>query len=156
MNRVLHWWRIGRNPVERLIEWLPTDSLSFLEQGGPVLWLILLLSLLMWSMITLCYSRIWFAGIQAARIAGQSRLPLITALAQILPMLGLLGTVEGMIDVFYVIASHGTGNIRGMAGGISSALITTMAGLVTSLSGFYFVSDLRHRLQDAACCGEVA
>jgi biopolymer transport protein ExbB len=132
--------------VERLLLILPADALSLLEQGGPLFWLILLLSSLMWMLISVCYLAFWQGeGIDATR----NRLPVITACVQILPMLGLLGTVEGMIDVFTVMASHGSGNIRGMAGGISTALITTMAGLVTSLSGFYFVNDLRHRLADA-------
>jgi biopolymer transport protein ExbB len=50
-------------------------------------------------------------------------------LAAIAPLLGLLGTVTGMIDTFHVITLHGTGDPRLMSGGISEALVTTMLGL---------------------------
>jgi len=136
--------------MNQLLNWLPVASLSLLERGGPVLWLILLLSLLMWFLIALCYTQLWRMPGGSCPLSCLSRVPLISAIVRILPMLGLLGTVEGMIDVFYVIASHGSGNIRGMAGGISVALITTMAGLVTSLSGLYFVADLKHRMAGPA------
>jgi biopolymer transport protein ExbB len=74
----------------------------------------------------------------------------LQALTGILPLLGLLGTVSGMIKVFEVITVFGTGNTRGMASGISEALVTTMAGLFTALSGLYFVSDLENRSQNLA------
>ena len=61
-------------------------------------------------------------------------------------MLGLLGTVDGMIQTFDVLTVFGTGNARGMAGGISIALITTMAGLLTALSGLYFSTELETRV----------
>lgn len=50
-------------------------------------------------------------------------------LAAIAPLLGLLGTVTGMIETFHVITLHGTGDARLMSGGISEALVTTMLGL---------------------------
>ena len=74
----------------------------------------------------------------------------LNALTVILPLLGLLGTVSGMIKVFEVITVFGSGNTRGMASGISEALVTTMAGLFTALSGIYFVSDLESRADDMA------
>ena len=74
----------------------------------------------------------------------------LNALVAILPLLGLLGTVSGMIKVFEVITTFGSGNTRGMASGISEALVTTMAGLFTALSGLYFVSDLERRAEDTA------
>jgi biopolymer transport protein ExbB len=54
-------------------------------------------------------------------------------LAAIAPLLGLLGTVTGMIDTFYVITQHGTGDPRMMSGGISEALVTTMLGLSVAI-----------------------
>ncbi len=59
----------------------------------------------------------------------------IKTLVAICPMLGLLGTVTGMIEVFDVMAIAGSGNARGMAGGVSKATIPTMAGMVAALSG---------------------
>lgn len=72
-------------------------------------------------------------------------LPLMRALTTALPLLGLLGTVTGMIKTFEVITVFGSGNVRGMAAGLSEALLTTMAGLVTALSGLYLVASLDAR-----------
>ena len=69
----------------------------------------------------------------------------IQALTGILPLLGLLGTVTGMISIFEVLNVFGTGNARGMAEGISRALLPTTAGLVTSIIGIYFSADLSRR-----------
>ena len=54
-------------------------------------------------------------------------------IAAISPLLGLLGTVVGMIKVFAEIMSQGTGNASVLAGGISEALITTAAGLTVAI-----------------------
>ena len=62
-------------------------------------------------------------------------------IAAIAPLLGLLGTVIGMIDVFTVIMLEGTGNAGVLAGGISKALITTAAGLTVAIPSLIF-----HRL----------
>ncbi|CCH47318.1 MotA/TolQ/ExbB proton channel family protein [Pseudodesulfovibrio piezophilus] len=59
----------------------------------------------------------------------------ILILAAIAPLLGLLGTVTGMISTFDVIAQFGTGNARALASGISEALITTQSGLVVAVPG---------------------
>ena len=71
----------------------------------------------------------------------------IAVLTHTLPLLGLLGTVSGMIQTFDVITIFGNGNARGLAGGISQALLTTMSGLVTALSGLYFGANLKQRVQ---------
>ncbi|MFC1895535.1 MotA/TolQ/ExbB proton channel family protein, partial [Thermodesulfobacteriota bacterium] len=54
-------------------------------------------------------------------------------LAAIAPLLGLLGTVTGMINTFHTITLYGTGDPRMMSGGISEALITTMLGLAVAI-----------------------
>lgn len=61
---------------------------------------------------------------------GLSMLKLLAALA---PMLGLLGTVTGMIETFQVITQFGNGDPKVMAGGISMALVTTVLGLVSAM-----------------------
>jgi len=158
-----------------------TDGLAALfEQGGLILWSILLASIYMWILLV---ERYWFHWVQlpvlrerlyedwtrhpaklAASLAYRRIETLVTdlrteanrnllalqALVAILPLLGLLGTVSGMIKVFDVITVFGTGNTRGMASGISEALVTTMAGLFTALSGLYFVSDLERRAETAS------
>ena len=70
------------------------------------------------------------------------RLSLIAVLAAIAPLLGLLGTVLGMIETFDVIAMFGTGNARAMAGGISVALITTQTGLLVAIPGMLMSNRL--------------
>jgi biopolymer transport protein ExbB len=69
----------------------------------------------------------------------------IGLLATIAPLLGLLGTVGGMIKTFSVIAEFGTGNARALAGGISEALITTQTGLVVAVPGLFLASFLTRR-----------
>jgi biopolymer transport protein ExbB len=75
----------------------------------------------------------------------QRGLQIIKSLVALCPMLGLLGTVTGMIEVFDVMAIAGSGNVRGMAGGISKATLPTMAGMVAALSGLIFSVQLERR-----------
>ncbi len=72
-------------------------------------------------------------------------LPVIGVLAATAPLLGLLGTVIGMMTTFDVLALFGTGNARALARGISEALITTQSGLLVAIPGFYMKSVLDHR-----------
>lgn len=74
---------------------------------------------------------------------------IIKTVVALCPLLGLMGTVTGMIAVFDVMATTGTGNARLMASGISMATIPTMAGMVAALSGIYFGSlyERRAKLQ---------
>lgn len=72
-------------------------------------------------------------------------LALIGVLAAIAPLLGLLGTVTGMIATFDILAIFGTGNAKGMAGGISEALITTQTGLLVAIPGLYMKGFLDRR-----------
>jgi len=149
-----------------------------LESGGLVLWAILIASIVMWTMIIERYffvyfihpthikislvtwqkrtdRRSWYAQqIRQGMIAESSallkqHLMSIRTLIAALPMLGLLGTVDGMIQTFDVLTVFGTGNARGMAGGISVALITTMGGLLAALSGMYFSTQLEQRVRRA-------
>lgn len=59
-------------------------------------------------------------------------------IAMITPLLGLLGTVFGMIQVFSALVTHGTGDPAVLAGGISVALITTAAGLTVAIPSLIF------------------
>jgi biopolymer transport protein ExbB len=69
-------------------------------------------------------------------------LSMIKTLVAVCPLLGLLGTVTGMIEVFDVMAMVGSGNARAMASGVYMATIPTMAGMVAALSGVYFIARL--------------
>jgi len=77
-------------------------------------------------------------------------LAVISVLAAVAPVLGLLGTVLGMIETFDVIAAFGTGNARALAGGISVALITTQTGLLVAIPGLIMANRLTHRAQALA------
>lgn len=149
---------------------------DFIDQGGPVLWLIFGACLLLWSLIL---ERIWFVRVTWPRRArhlvaewngrGDCRswrakkireatisqgsmelhamLPLIKMLVALCPLLGLLGTVLGMIGVFEVIAVSGNDDAQAMARGVYRATIPTMSGLVVALTGIFFSVRLR-RLAD--------
>jgi biopolymer transport protein ExbB len=76
-------------------------------------------------------------------------LNLIATLGTLMPMLGLLGTVTGMIATFKVIALQGTGDAQAMADGISEALITTQAGLIAAIPiilGHTFLSNRLNKI----------
>ncbi len=69
-------------------------------------------------------------------------------IAAIAPLMGLLGTVIGMIDVFTVIMLEGTGNAGVLAGGISKALITTAAGLTVAIPALIFHRYFTRRVDE--------
>ena len=150
---------------------------EFFEAGGPVLWGILLVTMIMWTLII---ERFWyFKNLMPAlsdkalnqwsnisnkgdwfsmrirdqiisEVSGETRKFLLTieTMMQILPLLGLLGTVVGMIKVFDVMTFFGTGNARLMASGVSQATIPTMAGLVAAISGVYIANLLKRKAED--------
>lgn len=147
---------------------------GFIELGGNVLWAIMLVLLVMWTLIIERYwfifrslpaqrrevieqwqerqdHRSWHAHRIKEEMISRLRLKLrqnvrtIQTLVAICPLLGLLGTVTGMVAVFDVMAYFGTGNARAMAAGVSKATIPTMAGMVAALSGVYFASHLDRR-----------
>jgi len=77
----------------------------------------------------------------------RKNLSTIKILAAIAPLLGLLGTVVGMVATFDVISVFGTGNAKAMAGGISTALITTQSGLLVAVPGLFMGSYLSRTAQ---------
>jgi biopolymer transport protein ExbB len=64
------------------------------------------------------------------------------------PLLGLLGTVTGMIEVFDVMAVAGSGNARAMASGVSKATLPTMAGMVAAISGLLLSVQIERYARD--------
>lgn len=69
-------------------------------------------------------------------------------IAAISPLLGLLGTVIGMMQIFSAITDVGVGDPQQMAGGIAVALITTVAGLIVAIPSLFFYRYLRGRVDD--------
>lgn len=139
---------------------------DFFEAGGWVLWAIFAATVLMWAAIierlwffllamprriaatreawdsradqrSWCARRIREQLISAVSLEANRSLMFIRALMMVLPLLGLMGTVWGMIEVFEVMSYVGTGDARAMAGGVYKATLPTMAGLVAALSGLY-------------------
>ena len=74
-------------------------------------------------------------------------LNLLGTIAQITPLLGLLGTVLGMIRVFTEIMAQGAGNASVLAGGISEALITTAAGLTVAIPTLLFYRLFQRQIE---------
>lgn len=93
--------------------------------------------------------RIREAWISEATEKLTSRMLLLKTMIAICPLIGLLGTVTGMIAVFEIMAVQGTGNPRLMAGGISMATIPTMSGMVAALSGMFFAQRIDARIKKA-------
>lgn len=88
----------------------------------------------------------WF-GVESQTVRLRRTLGLIGMLAAVLPLLGLLGTVLGMLMSFEVIQLHGTSQPRLLASGIGQALITTQAGLWTAVPVLFFHHIIRSRVR---------
>lgn len=139
---------------------------AFMALGGAVLWFIAALMTVMWTLLferiwfykTSLKKELaevvetWQArSDRESKYAHQIRLklisqmtmridwslPLIKSLIAVAPMLGLLGTVTGMIAVFEVMAITSGSNVKAMSSGVSMATIPTMAGMVVALSGVF-------------------
>ena len=146
---------------------------QFLATGGWVVWLILANCLLLLTLIFERYwyayfsypelknsiQKQWSERLETHSWCAQRIRQLLLADAQgklserqsyikmlvfICPLLGLLGTVSGMIEVFDVLAITGTGNARAMASGISKATVPTMSGMVVAIVGLFLSAQLEH------------
>lgn len=152
------------------------DSVStFMARGGSVLWIIAWLLLVKWSLVferiwyintthkanvkntlaawnsrsdTKSWSAHQIRTMMISKISLDVRgtLPIIEVLVTICPLLGLIGTVTGMIEVFYVMALTGGGDAKSMAGGVSKATIPTMAGMVGAISGIFASNYLKAKV----------
>ena len=141
--------------------------LAFMDKGGNVLWVIATLVLFMWTLIIERFIYFYLGGWSTDRSAAidvwESRvergswnakqirrkllsetrgfinenMALIATCVALCPLLGLLGTVTGMIEVFNVMAVTGGGDAKSMAGGVQRSTIPTMAGMVAALSGLF-------------------
>jgi len=147
---------------------------DFMELGGPILRWIAVTIFFMWVLIAerLMYfrssmktmskeihdswesrseRRSWNAAqiremmISRFEMASNKGINVIQTLVALCPLLGLMGTVTGMIKVFGVMAVSGSGNVRAMAAGVSQATVPTMAGMVGALSGVLLVTILTRR-----------
>lgn len=85
--------------------------------------------------------------VSQARVAMDAPLPLLRVTVPIAPLLGLLGTVTGMLEVFDGMMISGSADARTMAYGVSHAMVATLAGLVVSVSGMFFLSRFQSRVE---------
>ncbi len=97
------------------------------------------------SISPIIYLRLRKADISILKMLLNKNISNIKTLVALCPLMGLLGTVTGMVAVFEIMAEVGTGNARLMASGISMATIPTMAGMVGALSGIYVIRILENR-----------
>ncbi len=80
-------------------------------------------------------------------VAGLERnLHILSTLASVCPLIGLLGTVTGMIRTFGVVKAFGVGDPMRLSGGISEALLTTAGGLVVAIPAVIFYRHFAHRV----------
>lgn len=151
--------------MDRFFPWLS----DLLEMGGPILGVILLIAFAIWWLLfeRLHYMvRDYPRELAEARSAWESRndhlswfaeqyrnelighiarqltrhFSLIGTLIKICPLLGLLGTVIGMLEVFDALAATGSNNPRSMAAGVSKATVSTLAGMVVAIVGLLATS----------------
>ena len=91
------------------------------------------------------------AMISRLNVGMTSSFPLLKVLVPLSPLLGLVGTVGGMLEVFDSMALRGSADARSMASGVSHAMICTMTGLAISITGlypvFYFQSRARRETE---------
>lgn len=146
----------------------------FFELGGDVIYLIALTMFLMWMLMFERFwyflrehrevirdaidvwesrdeRRSWTAHVVRDRLISETTaqirgtMPIVLTCITLCPLLGLLGTVTGMIQVFDAMATQG-GNARSMAAGVSAATIPTMSGMIASLSGIMGSTFLRRKI----------
>ncbi len=146
------------------------DLLGFFEKGGLVLYFVFAVAFLLWSFLIERYIYVHYSFkkdkkelfdelkkvsssnkfkdeikrymLESSSLKLSSGLDFIKTLIMVCPLIGLLGTVTGMIEVFDVMAVIGTSDVKSMANGVSMATIPTMAGMVVALSGILFEKKL--------------
>ncbi|WP_198264971.1 MotA/TolQ/ExbB proton channel family protein [sulfur-oxidizing endosymbiont of Gigantopelta aegis] len=150
--------------------------LDFMYSGGYVLWSIFFLNIVLWMLVVerhwffrynfplLAEQKLrpwqerkehqsWYAKSIKTMILAKlhsrlnQHLSTIHVSVELLPILGLLGTVIGMIETFEILNLYGTGNARALAASISKALITTLAGLLSAIPGLFMSSLLQQQAE---------
>jgi len=146
------------------------DLWGFFEKGGIVLYLVFAIAIFLWTLLIERYIYIAYQYkkhkkavlkdvltikkdhkfkdeikrylIEDSNMKLRNGLSFINTLIIVCPLVGLLGTVTGMIEVFDIMAIEGSSNVKSMANGVSMATIPTMAGMVVALSGLLFEKKL--------------
>jgi len=147
---------------------------GILKEGGPVLWGLLALAAALFGMFAATWAGLrrarrhieageWrgniaeaasardversFAAFELDELAWvERRLPVLAVMTAAAPLLGLLGTVAGMLQTFGGLAAAGQGRMSDLvSAGISKALLTTQAGLMVAIPGVFLLAWLRWR-----------
>jgi biopolymer transport protein ExbB len=150
--------------LRQLTPWVAVHDLA--SAGGPVVVWIMIACLVMWAMIFERYwyfknvlpkdadamlerwqarsdHKSWKARqirqgmISQLNSAMSASLPLLRVMVPLCPLLGLIGTVTGMLEVFDSMALRGSADARTMASGVSQAMTCTLMGLAVSITGLY-------------------
>lgn len=175
MNRVpVYWLKISKNATmdEKFNIYLAVSEL--VHGGGPFVIWIFSTGVLMWAIIlerywfftwvlpkqantlhaqwmarkdhtSWCARQIRQMMISRLNVAMTSGFQMMQVLVPLSPLLGLVGTVSGMLEVFDSMAMRGSADARSMASGVSHAMICTMTGLAVSITGLYPVHYFRTR-----------
>jgi biopolymer transport protein ExbB len=153
----------------------PVSAVSdLIDQGGPFVFWIFLCGFVMWTLAierfwyfsrilprdvgeatarwkarsdhqSWCARQIRGAMISRVNTAMTANLVLLRVLVPLSPLLGLVGTVSGMLEVFDSMALSGSADARAMASGVSHAMICTLTGLAVSITGLYPVYYFQSR-----------
>lgn len=136
---------------------------AWIEKGGPVVWPLLALSLVS-ATVVIERALFWMRahahpdgflvlarsmGIEAVERRMARGMALLDTTITIAPMLGILGTVLGIIDSFERLSAGSGGDPMAISGGIAEALITTAIGLVVALATILPFNWFRARIRDA-------
>jgi len=173
MNRVpVCWLKALRSSAvfEQLP--LIRGTVALINDGGPFVFWIFASGVLMWALIierfwyfsrilpgeaaklqeewqaradrtSWCARQIRQGMISRLNLSMTTGFPVMQVLVPMAPLLGLIGTVSGMLEVFDSMALRGNADARSMASGVSAAMICTMTGLAVSITGLYPVHYFR-------------
>jgi len=152
--------------LREILLWPVAAIMDLIEGGGPFVAWILLCGVVMWTLAverlyyfsrllpgevketleawtarrdhySWCARQIRRAMISRLNAGMTANLPLLRVLVPLAPLLGLVGTVSGMLEVFESMALRGSADARAMATGVSHAMICTLSGLAVSITGLY-------------------
>ena len=156
------------------LRWPVAVVSDLMDQGGPFVFWIFLCGFVMWTLAierfwyfsrilphevgdtiarwkarsehqSWCARQIRVAMISRVNTAMTANLILLRVLVPLSPLLGLVGTVSGMLEVFDSMALRGSADARAMASGVSHAMICTLTGLAVSITGLYPVYYFQSR-----------
>jgi biopolymer transport protein ExbB len=170
---------VFESAIEWLL-WPYVAVVDLVEGGGPFVACIFVCGLILWTLVierawyfsrvlprdaedalarwrarsehnSWCARSIRTAMISRLNASMTAGLPVLRTLVPLAPLLGLIGTVSGMLEVFDAMALRGSADARTMANGVSHAMICTLTGLAVSISGlypvFYFQSRARRETE---------